>query len=88
MHFEQVLIDREQLCVFNLFDKSAEIFRVANLELLLRILVLFHVETVFDDLVSFDVLFVFWAPERVKLSNMLFQVKCQDEENHDGNRIW
>ena len=63
MDLEQILIDRKQFGVLNLFDQVREIFTISNLELLLRVLILFHVETVLDDLIPFDVLFILWAPE-------------------------
>ena len=63
MDLEQILIDRKQLGVFNLLDQVREIFTISNLELLLRVFILFHVETVLNNLIPFNVLFILWAPE-------------------------
>ena len=63
MDLKQILIDRKQLGVFNLLDQVGEIFTISNLELLLRVLILFHVETVLNNLIPFNVLFILWAPE-------------------------
>ena len=63
MDLKQILIDRKQLGVFNLLDQVREIFTISNLELLLRVFILFHVETVLNNLIPFNVLFILWAPE-------------------------
>lgn len=56
MHFHQILIDRVKFGVFRRLDQLIVIGRIFDGELLLRIFILFHVESIFDALVSVDTL--------------------------------
>jgi len=54
VHFEQVLVDREQLRVLYLLDEVGEALGIPNLELLFGVLVLLHVEAILNSLIPLD----------------------------------
>lgn len=87
MHLEKVLVDWKQFRIFDLLYKVLEILTVSNLELLLWIFVLFHIEAVLNDLVPLHVLLIFRAPEGIELSHVLLQVQDQEEEDHDAHGV-
>jgi hypothetical protein len=63
MYFEQVLVDRKKFRSLNLFDKIGKSYRVANFELLLRVLELLHKNAVFNILVEFNKLSALRSPK-------------------------
>lgn len=87
MHLEQVLVDGEELCVLDLLHEVGKVGRVVYFKLLLRVLVLLHVQAIFYQLVPLDVQFLILAPERVNQPHLLLQVQGKREESHDAEGI-
>ena len=87
MHFQQVLVDRKELSVFNLFDQIWKVGRIPYLKLLLWVFVLLHVEPILNHLIPFHVQLLVLTPEGVNQAHLLFQVEWQPEKDHDSNRV-